>query len=114
MEAIVEPQTVMTVAGGIVSTLAAAIAWLYKVQYVDNKKALADCKDEHISTKLEMTQRIDQERKDCESDKQKYQNVIDHLQHRVDSLQDQFVVFRQDSAIHKGRKPDEKSPPYHA
>lgn len=79
----------------VVSGLAAAVGYLYKVQYVDNRRHHAECKEQLKASDEK-----------CEKRLTRYQAVIDHLQKRVDLMQNRILGIDQklvqvDSNIHK-------------
>lgn len=71
---------------GAISTLAAGLAWVAKLFYVDVKKSLAECETRHDKTKIEYEQRLQQEKKDCEAQLLEHKGVINNLQIQINTL----------------------------
>lgn len=71
---------------GAISVLASGLAWVAKLFYVDVKKSLAECETRHDRTKIEYEQRLQEEKKDCESQLLEHKGVINNLQSQINTL----------------------------
>lgn len=87
-----------------IAALASCVAFLFKLHYVDTRKALDKCEQEHDKTRSAMDTKILAEQEDCErrlnklsedSERRtmKYQAVIDKLELRIDGLLKQVADY---------------------
>jgi guanylate kinase len=87
---------------GAISSLAAGLAWVVKLFYVDVKKALNDCEKRHDKTKIEYEQRLQEEKKECESRLMNHKAVINNLQAQVNTVTSNvFELMKSDSVLMK-------------
>lgn len=80
------------VLGGIsavIAGLTSAVGYLFKLYYVDTKQALKDCRDEHVSAKIEFKQILKDEKEDCQKELGKISAVVQEKQVQITHLSQQ-------------------------
>lgn len=84
----------------IVTGLTSAVVYLFKLHYVDTKKALDECKEQHKSNKTEFNQILSAQEAGCKEELSKLSteaksqlaalsSVVEQKQVQIDKLQDQ-------------------------
>lgn len=79
--------TAIGLASTIVTALAGAVCFLFKLHYVDTRKSLADCEDRHKSAKEEFEKRIAEERAECTQEMVALKSLISELQQNTIAIQ---------------------------
>lgn len=98
-DGVVDVQLVLGGISAVVAALSSAVAYLFKLYYVDTKTALNDCKDQHKSAKVEFQQLLHEEKEGCQKELSKLTVVVQEKQVQITSLQNQmFDLAKHQSA----------------